>query len=121
MIRKELKAVFCFMVIVWIFAIVAISNAGQDYVISEEILSITGASASLASVPATAENALLSLSGDSIRWKGHLVAPTAAAGNIMAEGDYLYLDTRDKISKFQAILKTGGSAATIYVMYYGKP
>lgn len=101
--------------------------ASPDYFLGDEALSITATTGGFASIPAKCSSAMLSVSGDAVRYrlynsdKSYGAAPTATVGNIMNEGDYLYLSTRDEINRFQAILKTGGSASTILITYFGKP
>ena len=91
------------------------ANAGEKYVIGAEILAVTSSTVAsgLASIPATATECVISISGDSIRWKMY-IDPTHANGMILDEGDYLILDTHDQIKRFKAIILTAAGGASGY-------
>jgi len=98
-------------------------TAWADYkpeVLGDEDIAMSGTTV-YTLTPSSTEivQALITVQGDSIRWKGYTTNPVPNNGAILDEGDSLYLDSRYQINNFRAILKSGGSGATLYIIYYG--
>lgn len=90
-------------------------------VIGEEnlIITSTATASGLADIPKNAESALIGIQGDSVRWMAFNTDPESNNGPILDNGDYYLIDTPYELSKWKAILSAGGSAATVYALYYG--
>ena len=109
-----------FLIVIGLLMIAGSVWAGPDYVLSDEDLVVTSSAQGFASIPADVKAALISIQGDSIRWKAY-TDPEANNGSILDEGDYYFISNPDVLRQWKAILKTGGSAATAYVIYLGTP
>jgi hypothetical protein len=88
-------------------------------VVGEQDITVSGVTVYTLTKPASAVSALITVQGDDVRWKGYTTDPVALSGALLDEGDYLLLDSPSQIENFGVILKSGGSGATVYVIYYG--
>jgi len=97
--------------------------AWADYkpeVLGDEDITMSGTTVyTLTASSDSVVGALITVQGDTIRWKGWATDPTAGNGAILKESDYLWLDSRYQIDNFGAILSSGSSGATLYIIYYG--
>jgi hypothetical protein len=67
-----------------------------------------------------AKAAIVVFEGDPARWASHDTAPTVDLGAPVYDGDTVYLDTMNSISKFRFAMKRGGSGVTAYRTVFGK-
>lgn len=83
-----------------------------------EALAITTTATSLtAATYAAAQEAIITIASNAIRWRSDGTAPTSAVGHVAAAGDILLIKGGQDISKFQAISQTGAQA-NLSVTYY---
>ncbi len=110
---------FIILLIMCVLAMGNLAFAGSTNVVGDEDTSVGGTAVSL-TVPQGAAKALITVYGDPVRWKCYTTAPTADAGAVLSEGDLLWLEGRNVLTQFRAILKAGGASAKLYVVYFDK-
>ena len=88
-------------------------------VLGDEDIVVSGTTVYTLTATSGSISALVSIQGDAVRWKASSTDPTATNGALLYNGDYLFLTSPYEISGFSAILSSGGSGTTLYVIYYG--
>jgi len=88
-------------------------------VLGDEDIVVSGTTVYTLTPTSGAVSALITIQGDPVRWKGHTTDPETTNGALLYSGDYLFLDSPYQLSNFGAIMSSGGSGVTIYVIYYG--
>ena len=86
--------------------------------ISDEDVAVTSGATPTLTRPSGANMAWIYIQGDAIRWKADSSDPSGANGALLYEGDAKKLLCAKEIDDFAAVLNTGGSGATIHVIYY---
>ena len=82
-----------------------------------EQLSITDTAKALASIPANANGAVITVEDATMRYRDDGTNPTATVGLRVFVGGTIVLNSRDSLDKFRAI-RTGSSNSEINVSYY---
>lgn len=104
--------------LVLLFPVTAVYGADFYKILADEDLVVTSSAAGFASVPDNVKRTIVSIQGDTVRWKMD-TDPEANNGAKLADGDYLILNSPYEVNNIKFILSTGGSAATAYAVHQG--
>lgn len=101
-------------------AVAEANGAPQHWaVVEEEVVNITstaGGVSYMSSANTPFGRATVTFQGDDVRYR-LTTDPTATAGIVAKENDYLVVDNIEDLVKMRMILETGGSAASAIVVY----
>ena len=115
-----MKRIFVLGLAVLFLCLSSVAQAdNKPRVLGDEDIAVSGTTVYTLTPTSGAVSAFITIQGDAVRWKGHTTDPAADNGGFLYAGDYLYLDSPYQLSNFGAILSSGGSGTTIYVIYYG--
>ena len=115
-----MKRIFVMGLAVLFLCLSSVAQAdNKPRVLGDEDIVVSGTTVYTLTPTSGAISGLITIQGDAVRWKGHTTNPGITNGGFLYAGDYLYLGSPYQLSNFGAILSSGGSGTTIYVIYYG--
>lgn len=89
----------------------------QEYSVGFEQLSVVATSTKLASIPAKADKAVMTVEDATLRYKDNGADPTATEGLKIFIGGVIIINSRDALLNFRGI-RTGGTNSELNILYY---
>jgi len=115
-----MKRLFVVGLVALFLCLVSLAQADPNVkALGDENLVVTGTTVYTLSPTTGAVTALIAVQSGPVRWKGYKTNPTVNNGALLYSGDYLYLESPYQLTDFKVILESGGSGATLYVIYFG--